>query len=145
MTRAFSIEDGNLQSSILGSRSKNYSDIDLAFTVKNDNDVYKKTDANAVRQSVKNIILTSYHEKPFNPTFGTDIRDMLFELLDQPLVNDIDFKIKAAITNFEPRANIEHIEVASLPDSNALHVTILFSIRNTTEVVTLETTITRLR
>lgn len=145
MTRAFSIEDGNLQSTILGTRKKDYSDIDLSFTLNTINDVYKKLDAEAVRQSVKNIVLTSYHEKPFRPNFGTGVRELLFELLDQPLVNEIDFKIRQAIQKWEPRAKVEDLKVQGLPDDNALIVTLVFSIRNSNKMVTLETTITRLR
>ena len=48
-TRAFSIEDGNLNTrSIITSRNRVYSDIDLTFTKRPDGDVYRKTDAAAV-------------------------------------------------------------------------------------------------
>lgn len=145
MARSFSIEDGNLQSSIIGTRSRDYSDVDLTFNTNTINDVYKKLDAAAVRQAVKNVILTSYHEKPFRPYFGTNVRDLLFELFDQGLVNDIDLRIRTAIQNYEPRAKIEDIVVRELQDDNALHVTIVFSVKNTGEKVTLTTSITRLR
>ena len=145
MARSFSIEDGNLQSSITGSRNRKYSDVDLTFNTNTINDVYKKLDAGAVKQSVKNILLTSYHEKPFRPYFDTNLNDILFELFDQSLMNDIDLRIKTAIQNYEPRAKIEDISVTELRDINALYITIIFSIVNTGEKVTLTTTITRLR
>ena len=51
MARAFSTEDGNLQTaSILTSRVINYSDIDLTFAKKSNNDVFKKNDAAAVNK-----------------------------------------------------------------------------------------------
>ena len=55
-TRSFSIEDGNLQSrSVVTTKQKIYKDLDLTFARAPNDDVYKKTDAAAVKQSVKNI------------------------------------------------------------------------------------------
>ena len=73
MSRVFSQEDGNLSTrSIITSRTKSYADIDLTFTRKPGTvtDIYKKTDAAAVKQSVKNILMTNRVEKPFLPYYG---------------------------------------------------------------------------
>jgi len=71
VTKSLAIEDGNLQTpSIITTRKRNFSDLDLTFTVKTTGDVYKKIDAGAVKQSVKTILQTNYNERPFNPTFG---------------------------------------------------------------------------
>ena len=59
MARVRSFEDGNLNSTIRTSRLQNFSDIDLLFDKKPSGDIYKKTDAAAVKQSVKNIISTN--------------------------------------------------------------------------------------
>ena len=81
--RVLSTEDGNLQKSVLiSSRSVDYVDIDLAFANRPSGDVYKKRDAAAVKQSIKNILLTNHYEKPFQPFFGSNLRGMLFELAD---------------------------------------------------------------
>ena len=71
VTKAFSVEDGNLNSQpIIATRKVAYSDIDLTFTAKPSGDIYKKVDAADVKQSVKNLLLTNYTEKPFNMLFG---------------------------------------------------------------------------
>ena len=68
MSRAFAVEDKNLnQASIIVSRNKLYRDIDLSFTVKPSGEIYKKIDAGAVKQSIKNLLLTNHFEKPFLP------------------------------------------------------------------------------
>ena len=87
VTKAFSIEDGNQSSSLLTSRSTKYSDIDLLFANKLSGDIFKKVDAAAVKQSVKNIVRTRKGEKPFNPEFGSNIGDFLFELADEGFLN----------------------------------------------------------
>ena len=63
MARIRSIEDGNLSSTIRTSRVSTFNDIDLTFEKKPSGDVYKKSDAAAVKQSVKNIISTNRLEK----------------------------------------------------------------------------------
>ena len=63
VTKAFSIEDGNQSSSILTSRKTKYSDIYLLFARKISGDIFKKVDASAVKQSVKNIVRTGTLEK----------------------------------------------------------------------------------
>jgi len=95
-----------------------YSDVDLAFapkpgTLQEDGtrkgDIYKKKDAEAVLQSIRNIVTTNYKEKPFNPQFGANVRAMLFETKEsfsEPFVRDI---IKRAIERYEPRAIVESI------------------------------------
>jgi len=144
--RSFSIEDGNLQDRpLIGTRRVDYSDVDLYFEIDTTGDVYKKLDAAAVKQSVKNIILSNYGEKPFKPFFGTDIRALLFELYDFGLENDIKLRIRTALKRYEPRAEIVELTVEGERDENQLFVEIIFKVVNTNEIVTLNTSLSRLR
>ena len=66
-TKILSREDGNLSgSTLVGSRSQEYGDIDLTFNNKPSGDIFKKSAAAAVKQAVKNLLLTNFNEKPFN-------------------------------------------------------------------------------
>ena len=66
MSRILSIEDKDPNASALvTSRSKVYKDIDLSFAKRPSGDVYKKSDAAAVKQAVKTIVATGRLEKPF--------------------------------------------------------------------------------
>ena len=145
--KILSREDGNLNSSaIITSRNRLYSDIDLTFTAKTDGDIYKKVDAAAVKQAVKNAVLTGYYEKPFDPYFGTNIRELLFELADDETSQEIRESIQRAIELYEPRAIIQDIVVDNrVEDFNAINVSIYFQIVNSNQVVTLTTTLVRLR
>ena len=59
---------------------RQYKDLDLFFSRKNGtNDIEKITDIEAVKRSVRNLVLTNFYEKPFHPEIGSGIRDMLFE------------------------------------------------------------------
>lgn len=145
MARQLSIEDGNLQSSILTSREKKYSDLDLLFEKKPSGDIYKKLEAAAVKQSVKNIVSTNINEKPFNMDFGSNITGMLFELSTGFAKYEITDQITRSINKFEPRARVLDILCNDNPDANSLRVKITFRVLSTGEIVELETSISRLR
>lgn len=145
--RAFAQEDTNLQTATIAtSRVRQYKDIDLSFTAKPSGEIFKKTDAAAVKQAVKTLLLTNRLEKPFRPNFGGDIRNDLFELADNftiaPILRE---KIITSIERFEPRAEITDVRVSALPDNNAIDATIEFRIVNTEEIVSFTTTLSRLR
>ena len=112
---------------------------------KKNGDIFKKTDANAVKQAVKNLILTNHYEKPFSPFFGGNIRDMLFELGDQFLDFEVEQRIKVAIENYEPRAEVINVSTSYRDYANSLDVSITFVVLSTNETITLETEISRLR
>lgn len=90
-----------------------YSDLDLSFSAKpgtpNESgvyrgDVYKKIDTQAVVQAVENILLTNTGEKPFLPSFGANLRQMLFDLSNSYSEQFVTEIIKSAIKRWEPRA-----------------------------------------
>lgn len=146
MARTFSVEDKSLTSSLIrATKRRDYSDIDLTFTARPSGDIYKKTDAAAVKQSVKNLITTNYYEKPFNPRFGANIVAMLFDLADEDAKYDVEQACKVAISRYEPRAEVLNIDAKVLPDYNSIEVSITFRVKSTFEEVTFQTILARLR
>lgn len=146
VTRSYSIEDGNLNTaSLVTSRDKVYKDIDLTFAKKPSGEIYKKTDAAAVKQAVKNLIMTNKNEKPFQPDFGGDLNNILFELVDDDSEYEIEEVVREAIQRYEPRARVRQVITNLNPDANSLGLSIIFQIVNSTENVTIEANITRLR
>jgi len=146
VARAFSVEDGNLNSaSINVARKRIYKDIDLSFAKRPDNDVYKKTDAAAVKQSVKNILMTNYAEKPFVPQFGANLNNFLFNL-DTEFDDDLlEEAIAQAIDDFEPRARVLNVDVKTRPDYNSVDVTVTFQVISTSDTLSINLNLTRLR
>jgi len=146
MARVLSTEDGNLQkSTLISSRAVDYLDIDLTFAKRPSGDIYKKRDAAAVKQSIKNLLLTDFYEKPFQPFFGANLRAMLFELADEDIEDEVEENIRNAINKYEPRAEILTITVNVLPDQNDMRVSVYFKIISTQETVTFTTNLSRLR
>ena len=146
MARVFSTEDGNLQTaSILTSRVINYSDIDLTFAKKSNNDVFKKNDAAAVKQAVKNLLLTNVGEKPFEPTFGGNLNNFLFDLHTEYDNQDVEDAVAEAISNHEPRAILRNVIADVDPDGNRVKVKIRFQVINVPETQEVLIDLTRAR
>ena len=119
-----------------------YSNFDLEL-VKRDLLSYKNEDS--VKRSIRNILLTDKGERFFNPTFGSDIRKMLFENFSPSTEQVVADLIKTAIGNHEPRANVIDVNVSGNPDQNSMYINIVFSVINKAEPVTLELILNRIR
>ena len=119
-----------------------YSNFDLEL-VKKDLLSYKNEDS--VKRSIRNILLTDKGERFFNPTFGSDIRKMLFENFSPSTEQVVADLIKTAIGNHEPRANVIEVNVSGNPDQNSMYINIVFSVINKAEPVTLELILNRIR
>lgn len=143
----FSIEDGNLQNKpITVSIDREYSDIDCTFSNKpTTGDIYKKTDASAVRQAVKNLLLTDSGSVPFRPYYGGDLYGMLFSLSTELDEIDVENTIKLTIKNNEPRAEVRSVIAKFNEDYNSLSITLIFGVVNTPKVITMDLTIARSR
>ena len=115
------------QKASITSREVLYSDFDLSF-IKHPNtkDVTILKDIDAVKQSVKNLVLTAQGERPFQPLLGSDIRALLFEPVDDFTAFDIEEQVRVTIKNHEPRVKINNIDVIAEADNNRFRLSIDF-------------------
>ena len=126
--------------------NKTYSDLNLNFT-KNPatNDVARLTDIEAVKRAVRNLVLTNEFERPFHPEIGSSIRDLLFETITPLNAVLLEDRIREVIVNFEPRAELDAIQVFDEIDNNQYRVTINFKVVSSPEPVTITEFLQRLR
>ena len=126
---------------------RQYSDLDLFFGRKtSNNDISKITDIQAVKRSIRNLVLLNTYEKPFHPEISSGVRGMLFENMTPITANILARKIEDVINNFEPRARL--ISVTAIPDldRNAYEVAVQFYVVNTpTELVDISLMLETLR
>ena len=123
-----------------------FKDIPLGFTAHPiTGNVKALTNRNAVKQSVKNIVLTNFYERPYNPTLGGDILAQLFENMDPITQYEISTNIRQALDNYEPRAIVDDIVTDFLEDQNAINVTIRFRLRNDAEPISVSVLLDRVR
>ena len=130
----------------LSTNTRRWSDLDLDFikhpTTK---DIVKKTDVEAVKRAVRNLILTNRFERPFHPEIDGGVTRLLFELATPSTKLEIENAIRVAIRNFEPRAEVIDVFVGGDIDKNGFDVTLTFRVINHPEPVTIELFLERLR
>ena len=125
---------------------KIYSDLDLTFRrLPVTNDVALSYDEQAVIRSVRNLLLTGFYERPFQPDLGSNVRRMLFEPLDNITASNLEREIRQVISNFEPRVTITTLQVAPNEQQNAFGVYMEFEIINRTEPITIRFLLQRIR
>lgn len=126
--------------------NQKYSDLDLDF-IRNPitNDVSLKYDEEAVKRSMRNLLLTGRNERLFQPEVQAGIKDLLFENFGSIQIVTLANKIEELFINNEPRLDEVSVEVVEQEDNNNLRVRIFFRVRNLPEIKTLEVELERVR
>ena len=108
-----------------------YKDLNLFFT-KNplSSDVSKVTDVQAIKRSVRNLILTKQGERLFHPEIGGNVHNQLFELFTPIVRVELEDSIADVIEHYEPRALIEEIVINDDFDNNQLNIQVRFALVN---------------
>lgn len=99
----------------------------------------------AVKNSIKNLLLTNFHERPFNSTLGGNLRGLLFEPADTITKIALENGVKAVLENHEPRIDNVNVIVTSHQNDSEYRITVVFSIKATDEVADVEINLRRLR
>jgi phage baseplate assembly protein W len=123
-----------------------FADLNLSLPIHpNKNDIIPLTDIDAIKQSVKNILLTNFGEKLFKPKFGSHVSGRLFENASRFVAISIRDDIKRALEKYERRIKILEINVIENIDSNAYDVSLTFQIVGQPEITSMEFALNRLR
>lgn len=122
-----------------------YTTAEVVIEWPNTADLPVKTNDNAIKNAVKNLILTRHYERHFHSEIGSTVNDLLFELMTPGLLAVLNQEIRDVITNFEPRVELLDVNTVFNYDRNAVDITILFRIINTTRPITLQFTLERTR
>jgi phage baseplate assembly protein W len=82
----------------------------------------------AIKQGLKNLVLTNRYERPFRPEFGGDVRKRLFDLFSTVSAADFGIQIETAVRNYEPRVMLDpySISVRETSERNTLSINIRF-------------------
>ena len=81
-----------------------YSDLDFNFAKTATNDVARKFDSNAIRQSLRNIVLTNFYERPFRPSLGVNLLSKLFDNFHKD--NEVCLKVREKVKNKNKLLNL---------------------------------------
>lgn len=107
-------------------------------------DLYRLTNEDAVKASIRNILLTNVGERIYS-NVGSNIRSILFENFTPAMESVLADLIRTAIENYEKRARILDVIVDSSVDDHHISVTVVFSVINREEPLTFELILNRIR
>lgn len=128
------------------SRQPNFSDLDLDFIAHpTTGDVMKKTGVDAIKRSMRNLILTNFYDRPFRSFIGSNAQKLLFENASPLTANFLKDAIDEVITNYEPRVKVESIRVQFDIDNNGYNATISFIVLNNNLPVVINLFLERIR
>jgi len=123
-----------------------FSDIDFSFIPHpSTGDITLKTNEFAIKNAIKNLIMTNHFERQFHSEIGSPVNKLLFELPSYATVVLLQEEINNTILNFEPRADVIDIQVGFSPDNNLVGINIIFKIRNTNIQQNLQFSVKRTR
>ena len=85
-----------------------------------------------IEQSLQILLATRLGERVMQDSYGCDLHDMLFEEMDQALVNNISRTVSDAILFHEPRIALDSLDVSeSESTAGLLLIQIAYTVRNT--------------
>jgi phage baseplate assembly protein W len=127
-------------------RKNIFKDLDLDFSPHPVTaDLRRKTDTEAVKRAVRNLVLMSRYDKPFKPEIDARIQRLLFEPATPLVAMAIRSNIMDILNRYEPRARINDVQVIFDAEYNSFDVTVSFTVLNSREVSKVFVSIERLR
>lgn len=90
-------------------------------------DLATKKDSSAIKQSLKNIVLTSFYERGFNVVFGTNLRQSLFDNITPLDIQTMKDLIAEGISNFEPDVELIEVHVQRGDDEHEIIATVIYT------------------
>lgn len=96
---------------------------------------------NAIKESIKNILLTPIGTMPGDPEFGSKLNNVTFDIITDMTYVVVESFIKEALRDFEPRIIVDDVYIISAPEYNRVSVEIEFRYFNkkTGEIISTST------
>ncbi|EPJ2511925.1 GPW/gp25 family protein, partial [Salmonella enterica subsp. enterica serovar Bareilly] len=91
-------------------------------------DVARSVGLRSIKNSLLGIVTTRKGSRPFDPEFGCDLVDELFENMTPLTADTIERNIQAAVRNYEPRIDKLSVSVTPVYDDYTVIVEIRFSV-----------------
>jgi phage baseplate assembly protein W len=137
---------GNLEQARIVSKKKPWRDLDLSLKIHPiRKDIIPLKDDAAIKNAVKNLLVSNFFERPFQPTLGANLRGLLFEPADAITKIDLREGIERVLRDHEPRIRVLNIKVLDEPDNNSYRITVNFLIKEYDTAESVEIILRRLR
>ena len=104
-----------------------YSDFNHAFRAHpNTGQISRKTNVDAIKLALRNLILTNKYERLRNPRYGGNIRRYLFEQIEPRIEDEIAQEIEYMVRNYEPRVQLLETTVTASEENQAVYIKLVF-------------------
>jgi phage baseplate assembly protein W len=127
------------------SKRRPYADLDLNLEIDESGDIKPLLDLDAVKASVRNLILTNFGERPFRPNIGSNVRALLFEPADVFTIYALREAIRTVLLRYEPRVDSITVQVRDDSDENRYVATVGFRVISFNEIVDIDLYLSRTR
>lgn len=130
----------------ISDNTRTFRDLDLNFEIhpiRKDINILKNEFA--IINSVKNLVLTNFYERPFQPQLGSNVRRLLFENIDTIIAAQLERAVEETIKNFEPRVQVSKITAIPKPDENKYGMQLDFFVINNSNPITINFFLERVR
>jgi len=92
----------------------------------------------SIQQSIWIILATSPGERVMRPDFGSGLQDLVFAVNDVATQGQIEDRVRSSLVLWEPRIQVQDVEVAADADDPALLlIRIQYQVRTTNNVFNL--------
>lgn len=127
-------------------QKRQFRDIDMNFLPHPvTGDVAKKIGDAAIIQSLKNLLSTGKYERLMQPDIYSNLKQHLFQPLDNITASAINNEVRSVINKYEPRVNLVEVNVTPDYDGNGYSCSLSFFVINSTEPVTISLFLERIR
>jgi phage baseplate assembly protein W len=82
------------------------------------------------KSNLINYLLTNRGERVFNPTFGADLRNLIFENVLDRTTDELQERIQNDINIFFPQVDVKEIKFDNDPNRNTINFTLTYTVAN---------------
>jgi len=137
---------GNLEQARIVSKKKPWRDLDLSLKIHPiRKDIIPLKDDVAIKNAVKNLLVSNFFERPFQDDLGANLRGLLFE--PAGFITEIQLRdnIRTVLNKYEPRVRVTNIDITDLSQQNAYKIIVNFKIKEYDSAASVEIILRRLR
>lgn len=91
-------------------------------------DLKTSVDEGAVMNSLKNLFNTIPGQKLLDPTYGLNLSEWLFNPASETVARSIGETIQSGVERYEPRVNIDHIDIIVNMEQNQYEIELIMTI-----------------
>lgn len=137
---------GDIEKAKVTARQVGHRDLDLSLKIHPiRKDIIPLKDDNAIKNAIRNLLVSNFSDRPFGRDKGANLRALLFEPADTITEVAMVQNIRKVIRKYEPRVNIIKISVNNLADQNAYRIIVRFLIKEFDRQDNVEVILRRLR